>query len=139
MTSDDVLLSLDVVAAHGLSAPLEPAPRNDSLDDLDEDVAPPRDALDNLAKSSVAEAHADPARVNRDHAVVTPVLGVTLDGALHRDAAVEDDVDEGRDGEDVGDRGEGRVLSERVTGERAAVLDESLGAHVLEEIGRAHV
>lgn len=115
VTSDDVLLTLDVV-----------------VDDFDEDVSAPRDRLDNLAESGVSERLADPRRVDGDHTVARTVLRVTLDGTLHRDSSVEDDVDESRDGEDVGDRSEGRVLSERVTGERARGLNESLGAHVLE-------
>ena len=44
----------------------------------------------------------------------------------------EDDVDEGRDREDVGDRGERRVLAKGVAGESGVVLDKALRAHVLE-------
>lgn len=115
VTRDNVLLTLDVV-----------------VDDLDENVAAASDRLDDLTERGVTERLADPRRVDSDHAVRRSVLRVALDGALHRDTAVEDDVDEGRDREDVGDRGEGRVLSERVTGERTRGLDESLRAHVLE-------
>jgi hypothetical protein len=135
VTSNDVLLSLDVVAANERKSQfqaLHPRGSPSSLDDLDEDVAATSDGLNDLTKSSVSEALADPRGVDSDHGVGRAVLVITLDGALHGDSTVEDDVDEGRDGEDVGDRGEGGVLSKRVTGEDAVVLDESLGAHVFE-------
>jgi hypothetical protein len=88
VTGNDVLLTLDVV-----------------VDDFDEDVAATSDGLDDLAKGSVTEALTDARRVDGDHTVAGAVERVTLDGALHRDTTVEDDVDEGGDGEDVGNRG----------------------------------
>lgn len=45
---------------------------------------------------------------------------------------VEHDVDKGRDGKNVGNGGESRALSERVTGGSRIVLDKTLGAHSIE-------
>lgn len=98
----------------------------DSLDDFDEDVSSTSDSLDNLPEGSISERFADPRRVDSDHTVTRTVLRVTLDSTLHRDTSVEDDIDKSRDGEDIGDRSEGRVLSERVTSESARRLNESL-------------
>jgi hypothetical protein len=115
VTSDNVLLTFDVV-----------------VDDFDEDVATTSDGFDNLTKSGVSERFSDPRRVDGDHTVGRTVLRVTLDSTLHGDTSVEDDVDESRNGKNVGDRSESRVFSERVTSEGARRLNESLRAHVLE-------
>ena len=78
MTGDNVLLSLDV-----------------EVDELKEDVGAARGGLDDPALRGVTGRLADMARVGGDHNVARTVHVVTLDGALHRYAAV-DDVDENR-------------------------------------------
>jgi hypothetical protein len=51
---------------------------------------------------------------------------------LHGNTAVENDVDESRDVENVGDRSKGRIFSKGVTSEGTILLDEALHAHILE-------
>ncbi len=83
--------------------------------------------FNSLAESSFVEGLADVARVNDTHSIVRPVWQVALNSALHGDATVEDDINK------MGsDRCEGRVFSERVTGEGRVACDKTLGAHVIE-------
>ncbi|GFZ49402.1 hypothetical protein JCM24511_07522 [Saitozyma sp. JCM 24511] len=102
------------------------------VDNLEEDRLLLGDRVDNLAQSHLAESLAHTGRVGGHHGVLRLARSVALDGTLHGDTSEEDDVGEGRDREDIGDGGKGRVLSERVTGKRGVLVDETLGLHVVE-------
>ena len=57
------------------------------------------------------------AGVDGAHSIVGSVESVTLDGTLHGDTSIEDDVDKGIDVEGIIDRSKGRVLSDGMTSE----------------------
>lgn len=71
-----------------------------------------------------------PRGVDGAHAEVGSTLGVSDDGSVHGQSSVEDDVAQRLDRHDVRDRGEGGVLSERVSSKRRLGLDESLAVEV---------
>lgn len=72
----------------------------------------------------------EPRGVDGAHAEVGSTLCVSDDGSVHGQSSVEDDVAQRLDRHDVRDRGEGGVLSERVSSERRLGLDKSLAVEV---------
>lgn len=75
---------------------------------------------------------ADAAWVGGRHAVLGAPERVALHRHLHRQAAVEDDLDQRLDGQELGHGGQRAVLAERVPRERRTLLDQALCAHVEE-------
>ena len=55
---------------------------------------------------------------------------VVFDGALHGDATVEDDINEGRDVQDIGNGSESRVFTKLMAGEGTVILYEAFGLHI---------
>lgn len=115
VTGANVLLVLDV-----------------EVDNLQEPCGGLGDVLDNVLQGLLGEGLADTRGVDCAHGVVGATGLVTLDSDLHGQTAVEDDGDKRLDGHDLGHGGQGAVLSERVTGEAAVALDNTLVTHVLE-------
>ena len=102
------------------------------VDDFNETAGAGSDGFDHLAQGSAVESLGDAAGIDGAHGIVRAVQRVTLHSTLHGDPAVEDDIDDRGGRERVGNRGEGRILAERVSGERAVALDDTVRTHILE-------
>lgn len=102
------------------------------VDDLEQPGGRLGDVLDDVLQGLLGEGLADARRVDGAHGVVGAAGLVALDGDLHGQTAVEDDGDERLDRHDLGHGGQGAVLAERVAGEAAVALDDTLVTHVLE-------
>ncbi|RUP46911.1 LOW QUALITY PROTEIN: hypothetical protein BC936DRAFT_146379 [Jimgerdemannia flammicorona] len=102
------------------------------VNDFQEAVALAGDGIDDIPKSTVVERLGDTARVDSDHTIVGSAKGIALDSGLHGHTAVEDNIDQGFNGQHIADGSQGGVLTKGVTSERAVLLDQSLGAHVFE-------
>jgi len=102
------------------------------VDDLEQRSRDCCNTIDNFTKGGIAEGGQNTARANRTHRVVRPVLLIKFDGTLHGNTMVENDVDESRDVENVGDRSKGGVLSKGVTSEGTILLDKAFHAHILQ-------
>ncbi|KAF3401859.1 hypothetical protein F1880_009718 [Penicillium rolfsii] len=88
--------------------------------------------LDDVLQGLLVEGLGDTAGVDGTHGVVGATLLVTLDGNLHGQTTVEHNGNQALDGHDISQGSQGRVFTQRVTGEAAVTLDQTLGAHVLE-------
>ncbi|KAI6759681.1 hypothetical protein HG530_010361 [Fusarium avenaceum] len=102
------------------------------VDNLKEPTSLLSNVVDNELESSLVEGLADAAGVDSAHGVVGSASGITLDGNLHGKTSVEHDRHQTLNGHDLCKGSQGRVFTERVTGEGAVVGHKSLGLHVLE-------
>lgn len=102
------------------------------VDDFEEPARRLRDVLDDVLQGLLVERLADARGVDGGHGVVAAARLVALDGDLHGETAVEDYGDQALDGHDLGQRRKGTVLAERVSGEAAVALHQTLRPHVLE-------
>lgn len=102
------------------------------VDDLQKPASLLGNVLHDVLQGLLVEGLRDTARVDSAHGVVRATLLVTLDGNLHGQTTVEDDGHQALNGHDIGQGSKGRVFTQRVTGEAAVALHQTLGPHVLE-------
>ena len=86
LSSTDILLSFNV-----------------EVDNLEEASSVVSNGVYDFTESGVVEGSGDSTGVDSTHGVVGAILRVTLDGTLHGDTTVEDDIDERGDRENIGD------------------------------------
>src|SRR5690348_3620344 len=72
----------------------------------------------------------DPRWVDSSHGELSPSFSITLHSDLHGQATVETETDKRLSGNELSERGQSAVLSERVTSESSTVLNQALGCHV---------
>ena len=115
VTSADVLRVLDV-----------------QVDNLEKPGGGLGDVLNNVLQGLFGEGLADTRGVDSAHGVVGAALLVTLHSDLHGQTTVEHNGDKRLDGHNLSHGSQSTVLSERVTGEGAVALNDTLVTHVLE-------
>lgn len=102
------------------------------VDDLDENTAAMNDELDEFSQGCFIEGPTDTAKLDGAHSIVRPVLRIASDDTLHGDTTIEKGIAERGDWEDVGDRGEGIVVSKGVASKGRVVLYETFRANAIE-------
>jgi hypothetical protein len=74
----------------------------------------------------------DTARVHGTHSLIRAVERIALNSSLHGDTSIENNVDHGRDGENICNRSKTVIFTQRMSSKGAVLLDEALRLHILE-------